>query len=382
MFLISGVATAIVGPFLSLFLSTAVEAGPVKVTAFLVLAPLSGVAASWAIGRVSDSRPIRRTLLIVAALAGCAGAGLTAVVRDYWVLLAVTVTATAIAGAFYPQSFAYARQVLQRDDPNRAAMGISTLRTVFSIAWVGGPPLATVLLGAGSFGYVYGSAAILYALAALAAFLWLPEVPAPAAADGHGGPAPAAPRAMLIIIAGFTVLTTTMVLGVQALSLYVTEDLNGSVRDAGLLLGLCAALEIPLMLGFGALSTRLPIRWIILGGAACAIAYHVMTVSAGAVWVLAVAQIFNAVFIAATSGLGISYVQDMMPSHPGRATTMFTNAFPIGSMLAAPLFGVAQHFGYRWAYGINLGLAVLGLVLLLVARPPQPANRAPAAVPL
>src|SRR5262245_41345318 len=77
-FLTTGIATAVVGPFLGLFLSTAVDAGPVQVTFFLVVASLSGVAASWAVGRVSDRRPMRRTLLITAALAGCAGTALTA----------------------------------------------------------------------------------------------------------------------------------------------------------------------------------------------------------------------------------------------------------------------------------------------------------------
>ena len=56
-----------------------------------------------------------------------------------------------MAVSLFPQSFAYARQVLQRDDPGRAAMGISTLRTVFSLAWVAGPPLAAVLLETGGF---------------------------------------------------------------------------------------------------------------------------------------------------------------------------------------------------------------------------------------
>src|SRR3954452_15451753 len=110
-FLAVGVSTAVVIPFLSLFLSTAVHAGPVKVSVFLVVGPLAGVLASSLIARLSDRRAIRRRILIGAALAGVVGTGLTAFVRDYWVLLALAVTATALAGALFPQSFAYARQV-------------------------------------------------------------------------------------------------------------------------------------------------------------------------------------------------------------------------------------------------------------------------------
>jgi SET family sugar efflux transporter-like MFS transporter len=368
-FLTSGIATAVVGPFLGLFLSTAVQAGPVQVTVFLVVASLSGVAMSSVIGRISDRRPIRRLLLIAAALAGFAASGLTAFIRDYWILLALTATATAVAGSLYPQSFAYARQVLQREDPARAAMGISTLRTVFSIAWVGGPSLAALLLDAGDFRHVYGTAAILYLLAAVVAARFLPEMGEPAPARGDEPATPArAPRILLPVLAGFVMLQTTMVLNVQVMPLFVDTELNGSVRDAGLIIGLCAALEIPLMLGFGVLSTRMPLRRIILGGAIFAVAYQAMAVLASSVWMLAAAQILNALFIAATSGLGISYVQDMMPRYPGRATTLFTNTFPIGQILAAPLFGLSQQFGFRLAFVINLGLSVIGLILLAAAR--------------
>jgi MFS transporter, SET family, sugar efflux transporter len=130
-FLAVGVSTAMVLPFLSLFLSTEVRAGPIKVAVFLVAAPLSGVVIGTLVGRLSDRRPIRRTLLITAALAGAIGMAVTALVRQYWIVLGLTVTATALAGTMFPQTFAYARQVLQREDPARAAMGISAMRMVF-----------------------------------------------------------------------------------------------------------------------------------------------------------------------------------------------------------------------------------------------------------
>jgi SET family sugar efflux transporter-like MFS transporter len=380
-FLTVGIATAVVGPFLGLFLSTAVDAGPVQVTFFLVTASLSGVAVSWLIGRISDRRPMRRTLLVVAALAGCAASGATAFVRDYWVLLALTATAMAIAGSLFPQSFAYARQVLENDDPQRTAMGISTLRTVFSIAWVGGPTLAAFLLEAGDFQYVYGTAAVMYLIAALCVLRWLPEVEAPAVPQHSEEGSARLPWVVYPILIGFTTMQTSMVLSVQAMPLFVSSELNGEVSDVGLILGLCAALEIPLMLGFGWLSTRVPLRRIILVGAACGVLYQFLVYSATSVWMLAVAQIPNAVLIAAASGLGITYFQDMMPRYPGRASTMFANTFPIGQILSAPLFGLAQEFGFRLAYGLNLGLTAFGLILLMVFRPPVSRTRSRTPVP-
>ncbi len=375
-----GVSTAIAFPFLALFLDTAVHAGPARVTAFLVVAPLSSVLVSTLIGRLSDRRPMRRALLVGIATAGCVGSGLTAFVRDYWVLLGLTVTATAVAGALMPQAFAYAREVVQGS--GRAAMTMSRLRTLFSVAWVAGPPLAAVLLEVGGFRLVYGTASLMYALAAVVAYRWLtpPATMAAtmaatrAARGGADRPAPRpgadAPRSVILLtVAAFTLLQCAGNLGVQAMSLFVTRDLGGSVRDAGLILGLCAGLEIPLMLGFGALSTRVPLRRLVLIGPACSVAYFAVAVSATETWQLAAAQLLNAGSIAVVAGLGVTYVQDMLPRHPGRASTLFTNAFPTGAMLAGPILGAAQHFGYRTAYGAGVALCAAALLLLLVSRP-------------
>lgn len=379
LFLAVGISTALYFPFLALFLSTDVAAGPVKITVFLIVSPLAGVFGSSLVGRLSDRRPIRRLLLIAGAAAGLLGTGLTAVVRDYWVLLALAVTAFALAGSLFPQAFAYARQVLERDDPNRAALGISGLRTVFSLAWVGGPPLAAFLLEAGGFVWVYGTAALMYVLAGAVAIFWLDEVAAPAAperdepADDPGS----TPRWTLwLTAAAFTLLQTPLTLSVQAMPLFISTELGGGVGDAGLLLGLCAACEIPLMLGFGALSTRVPLRRLLFLGAACGIAYYGLTAVATSLWVLVVGQLLNALFIAAVSGLGISYMQDMLPRHPGRATTLFTNTFPLGAMLAGPLFGLALRFDYRLAYWFCTALCLAGLLLLIAVRNDRATRRA------
>jgi SET family sugar efflux transporter-like MFS transporter len=387
-FLAVGVSTALVEPFRSLFLSTAVHAGPAQLTVFLIVAPLAGVVASTLLGRLSDRRAIRRGLLIGTSVAGVVGMGLTAFVRDYWLLLALTATATGLAGAVFPQAFAYARQLLAQRSSS-PAMGISTLRTVFSLAWVAGPPLAAVLLTAGGFPLVFGAAAVMYGVAALVATFWLEKVglPAPAASDGDEpvagpGDTPAASRSTLLLTAAaFTMLMCPMTLCVQALPLYISTDLGGDATHAGLVLGLCAALEIPLMLGLGMVASRIRVRMLVLAGACSGVAYYAVAAVTPAVWVLGAAQIGNAVFIAAVAGLGITYMQDMLPLQPGRATTLFTNSFPIGAILAGPLFGLTQHFGYQFAYVIGAALCAAGLLMLLVVRPPAPPDRDPRTAP-
>lgn len=371
-FLTVGLSTAFIGPFLSLFLSTAVHAGPVRIAAFLFLAPLASVTVSTLIGRFSDRRAIRRGLLVLAASAGCASSAATAFVRDYRVLLALAFTATAVAGSLFPQVFAYAREVLQGSP--RAAMTMSTLRMLFSIAWVAGPPLATLLLTTGGFRLLYGSSAVLYAFAAFAAVRWLgPSTPVTAASR--------APRGrlrphVLVAVAALMLMTCAGFMGVQSMSLYVSHDLHGSVRDAGLILGLCAGIEIPLMLAFGALSTRYPLHRLVLTGSVLGLAYYVLAALATHSWELAAEQALNACFIAAVSGLGVSYIQDLLPTRPGQAATLFSNAYPVGAMLAGPLLGLAQHFGFRLAYAMSAALCLCGFALLLAVRRPRTAEPA------
>ena len=365
MFLFVGLSTAVVGPFVSLFLSTAVKADPVHVAAYLVAGPVSMIVSSTVIGRLSDSKPIRRQILAAAAAAGGVSATATAFVRDYWVLLALTVTVTAISGSLFPQAFAYAREALEQRGSTRAAMTISTLRMLFSIAWVAGPPAAAFLVELGGFRVLYLSAAAMYAAAVLVAVFVLGDVvPAPRTPREEAGHAAAG---VLRVVAALTLLQAAGGLGVQAMSLFLSHDLHGSVRDAGLVLGLCAALEIPLMLGFGALSTRWPLRRLVVVGAGLGVLYYTLVTASAHTWQVAAAQLVNASFIAAVQGLGISYVQELLPGEPGRAATLAGNAYPVAAILVGPLFGLAQHFGYRYAYAAAATLCLTGAVLLLTA---------------
>lgn len=379
-FLTVGLSTAMAYPFLTLFLTTAVQASPAQVTLYLAVAPLSAVVVSMMLGRLSDRHPIRRRVLWGASLSGSLAFALTAFIRDYPVLLGLTVTATATASAVLPQSFAYARTVLAGSD--RAAMTMNTLRTLFSAAWVAGPPLATVLLTAGGFRAVYLMASAMFGLAALIVLLGLPEpVPAavtpiviePHAVEAQPVPRPVRPDAKPLLvwltIAAFVLMQSAANIGAQSLSLFVPHDLGGSVRDAGLLLGLCAGLEIPLMLALGVLSTRARLRYLVLAGPLLSTTYFVLAAATTHIWQLAVGQLLNAASIAAIQGLGITYVQDLVPGQPGRMSTLYSNAFPAGAILAGPVVGAAAHFGYRDAYVIAGALALTGFLLLLGSRP-------------
>ena len=164
-------------------------------------------------------------------------------------------------------------------------------------------------------------------------------------------------------------LQSAISLNVQAIPLLVRHELHANVGSAGIVLGVCAALEIPAMLGFGALSTRMPLQLLIRIGPLFGIAYYALASLAGQVWQLGAAQLLDACFIAVIQGLAISYVQELLPHQPGRASTLYSNTFPCGAILASPLLGLGAEFGYRVSFAAAVGLSVGGLVLLLASRP-------------
>ncbi|HEY3924659.1 MAG TPA: sugar efflux transporter [Acidothermaceae bacterium] len=370
-FLAVGLSLALSFPFLSLFLTSAVHAGPIKLSVFLLAQPLSGVVVSTVLGRLSDGRVARRRVLMASATAGCISAALFSVLRSYWPLLALACTVTAMGGALMPQGFAYARAFLV-GEPN-APMVTTTLRTFFSLSWVAGPPLASLLLNAGGFTTLYACSSGLFAFVAIVVARWFVEPPViakPSTDDKKlDVDLPAARRSLWTTLAGLVLLQSASGLNVQALPLLIRHNLHSGVGPAGVILGICAALEIPIMLGFGVLSKRVPLQRLVLTGPLFAMAYYAIASVAQQVWQLGAAQVLNACCIAAVQGLAISYVQELLPLHPGRASTLYSNTFACGAILASPLLGLGAKFGYRYCFISAIGLAVVGLVLLTVGRP-------------
>lgn len=364
-----GVSGALALPFTSLFLTAEIGVSPVELGAFLLVAAVAGLVGSTLLGRLSDRRAVRRNLLVIGAVAGTVGYGLYAVLRSYWALLLVACTLVAVASSLLSQMFAYARQSAERASPTKAPLIISSLRTMLSLAWVGGPPLAALLIQLGGYTALYAATAVLYVIVAVISSR-LPEFGLTAKKKEESAVVPRRPR--IILATGSLVLINGAVsLCVSGLPLYVTNDLHGTPGDAGLVLGLCAALEIPLMLWFGVLAVKVDQHRLVCLGAAIALAYEGVMLTTTSAWQVAVAQLLHAAVISAVAGVGISYFQSLAPDRPGFATTLYTNTLTVGSMLSGPLLGVAKQLGhYHTAYLMALVMSALGLGLLLAARTP------------
>jgi MFS transporter, SET family, sugar efflux transporter len=173
-----------------------------------------------------------------------------------------------------------------------------------------------------------------------------------------------------------------MLSGSVALPLYLTRTLERPDHDVGLLFSVCALVEVPAALSLMLLPARVRKQWMILLGMGLFVAYFLLVAVSSTMPLLIGTQVARGVAIAVVGALGITYVQDLLPSAPGRATALFANTFTTGSLIAGILAGAtAQALGYRAALLLCGVLSAAGGVLLAVVRQPRGADARALALP-
>jgi SET family sugar efflux transporter-like MFS transporter len=388
--LMLGVAMSFTAPYLSLFGIERAGMTPLRLGIFMTLIAASGVLASTAAGRWSDRSGRHRPLLLAALIAAALGYLCLCVVRDYRLLLVVGIVFIGAGGSAISMVFSFSRAALPVPDPGERVFASATLRTILSAAWVFGPSVGALVLAATSFTGLF-----LFAAASFAAcgfIVWRMQEPQshlgdhtvedtasePSASitvpplrepgeDAHETLPDASANDILRSITALTLLGLAANATMIVLPLYIVHGLNGTHLDVSVMLGLGALTEIPMMLALGAKSSTLhKPNWL----AACAAVHAVYFVAmslAGNVSVLIPMQMLNAFVVAVTSCLGMTYVQDLMPHAPGRATALFFNAARVGSILSGVLSGMlVQAFSYRGTFLFCGLLALCALVLFAV----------------
>ena len=378
--LLLGLATSLAGPFMSLFAVQQVGMSPLQLGIFLTLNALSAVVISTRLGRWADRRSDRKPLVLLTLAAGVLAYLALSGVRSVYGVMATGAALLAVSSAAFPQVFAFARSGFAGAPGDLPEKAVTVLRAVFSFAWVVGPGVGAAVLGRWSFGGVFLLAAACYALAALPLLFVRPrDLAGPAAtapsplSDELGAP-PAPPMGW--IVAAFVFYGMAMHMGMVMFSLFVTETLRGTEGQVGFLVGLCALLEIPVMLLF-VLSKRLDVEWLIKASLLLFVLHFGLIYLAQGMPLLVVTQAIRAAVLAVMAGLGMTYFQQLMPGRFSAATTLYSNTSVIGSMLSGIVAGGwAQLFGYRPVFVLcaALSLAAWGMMLWATRRPrPAPA---------
>lgn len=364
-----GLQIAFLSPSLALILTTLYGATMAEVGWVLAIYNASGFVASLVLPAWADRhRDYLRPMLVAAVLTALLVL-LLAVVTTLPLVTIALVVAGGPAGVGTSMMFAHMRHSGAR------ASQVVNMRAVVSVAWVAGPPVATLIIG------WYGPRAILVAIGVVA----LLNITTTMAMMSHRrreslvADGPAAPvvhedtvslgtTGIVLVTAAFVLLQATNVTGMSFLAVYVPQTLGIDVFWAGIALGLAAGLEIPMLMLIGRLTERFSSLGLIVTGCLAGIAYYAGVAVATGPVLLLLLQPLNAWCFAGIGGVGLTLFQQMI-SRPGLSTGLYMNTRRIGAILSGPLIalGGATLLGLRATFLACAVLTVIGMLIILVA---------------
>jgi SET family sugar efflux transporter-like MFS transporter len=364
-----GLAVSFVVPFLSLWGTQAVGMTPFAFGMFMTCTSLSAVALSTLLGRWSDSRASRRSVLLLAGTGGALGYLGYAEVSHPLVLAAIGCVLLGVSSANFPQLFAHAREELAQPEFARfdAAFTLSVLRAAFALAWTVGPGLGAMVVQ--RFGYrgSFLTASALFCLYLGAVWSSVPNrapQPAPSAEPREPLGKVLARPVLLANFIAFMFIFAALSLNLMNLPLLLTNELAGDAGHVGTAFAIGPIAEIPLMLWFGRLAARGYQRALIRGGVLIGVVYFIALSAVGAAPHVYPLQLLNAAAVAVTMSVAIPYFQDLLPGQAGVATSIYSSSYSCGSLLGYFSFGLlVSSIGHR---GIVLFCAGLGAVSLAV----------------
>jgi SET family sugar efflux transporter-like MFS transporter len=153
---------------------------------------------------------------------------------------------------------------------------------------------------------------------------------------------------------------------INAMPLYLSKELMMDVGTLGVLFGIAALCEIPVMMNAGWLAARFGAFKMLAIGLCCACLFYISVLTVTEYWSLVAIQLLNGIFIGLSATLGMVVLQDMMKDRLGFASTLFTNMLQVSMLMASLSIGVVgEFFRYYNAFMICL-IGVLVALSLMV----------------
>lgn len=363
-------AGSLINPVLSLFATTQLHFSPMQVSMLFIVLPLLTVLIVQTLGKFSDRGLERPLIICMSTLGGMLSCGLLELRPVFWLTCSLGVFLLAVNAVAFPQLFASAREFSMRCIRD-SLMFTTFLRSLCSLAWVGGPPIAYFISTGYSFDLLFLFSASMSAVGFICTFFFLPSIRVEAL-DHH-------PRKMvwsehkevILLFLACTGLFTAFSGYMVSMPLYVTQELHLDKSLPGWMFGLAAGLEIPLMLIAARIVRYTGLKNVmILGGFSLVVYLTLLTIMKDEKHFIAI-QFFAALFIAMISSMGMVYFQELLPSIPGQATSLFINTGTAGQVLGGAMFALASFGSYRYIFFTALGIAVLSAFAMFFVKKPD-----------
>ncbi|EMB50176.1 MFS transporter, SET family, sugar efflux transporter [Vibrio mimicus] len=368
--LVTGLCGAFFYPLSSLFIVEALDASPMQLSLYMVMAVVSSVIVSQWLARQSDRHWQRKTILLVSLSCYFITVVSFIFIRSYPLAIMVVVLFASISGASFGQLFALGREYADRHLTDKTTF-LSTMRAGIAIAWVFGPPAAFMLKASFGFSAAFAVSTAIVSLAIVLIARYLPAGEKTAAVQPDGTQVDlrkySTRKRALIVLYCVTLVCTFGAnnLYITSMPLYLSRELMVPEHWLGLLFGTAALCEIPVMLMAGKLAQRWGTnKLLMLGIASGMLFYGVMLTHTGFIAMIA-AQVLNGFFIGVCATLGMVVLQDMMQDRLGTASTLFSSMLSISTLVASLSVGVVGEFyNYFSTLYVSLTGAFSALILL------------------
>lgn len=363
-----GIGVSVTSPYLSLYCTEKLGMSTSAFGLFMAVSSLSGVFVNMYVAKRSDNGWNRKRIIILAAVSAALAYGSYLAFQDYLLLLIAVTLFMGFGAPVIPQLYAYAQEAATASRSDDKTFAMSTLRSLFSLGFLIGPLVGTLILDAFGYDGLFTGTTMIYAVVSFLVFLFLqsrtPEPRASGKANRNGASSPANAKLRLPFIA-FVLLFMVNFVNSLNTPLFIVNVLGGTHANVGVVVSVCAGLEIPIMLLLGALGRRISTHNLILYGCAVSVAYFAILSVATAPWQLVAAQLLQATFVAIVMGNGLSYFAEKLPESPGMATTLYSNGSTIGKLLGNLGGGViAQFTGFRHVNWACMAIVAVAFLIL------------------
>ena len=353
MCLLIAASSSLFNPVLSYYLNTELGLSPLHISAFFIMLPIATIIVVQTVARFSDMGLQRPAIICIASTFGIAS--------SFILLMRVS----------FPQIFASAREYAVKY-VHGSIMFTTFLRSLASLSWVIGPPMAYAIALGVSFNMLFITTAVMFCLVGVTSFFFLPNVMEKSKASTDAHIKWWTNRSVMLLCISIACLFTAFSSYITTMPLLVTQELKLATELPGYMLGLAAFLEIPLMFLAARLAKSIGLKAVMIIGAVSLCIFLVLLYHAKTFEHMLFIQFFSALFIAFVASMGMVFFQELLPSIPGQATSLYINSSTAGQIIGGALISLASGGSYLIIYVVGGAVAIAGsLLLFLVSKPPK-----------
>ena len=367
-------SSSLIIPVLSLYLTDVLKYNSFQVSFVFVILPLLTIICIQFFGKLSDGILQRPVIITISCIFGIISPIFLAIKPDFIYFCTIGFIVLSLYPIAYPQIFASAREFSLKYMAS-SVMYTTFLRALVSLSWSFGPPIAFFIATGYSFNSLFATCAIAYAIATFLTFFYLPHIPMDMT-DTKISQKPNdfvwyKDKQVILLFIATVLMFTAFSAYIISMPLYLTKELQADPKLPGLILGLAAFTEIPLMFISARMVKKIGLKILVIFGAYMLVFYLTALLFATTTFELLAIQILSATFIALVSNLGMILFQELLSSIPGQATSFYINACTAGQILGGAMISLSAFFSYKAIYIVGIILSIIACIVLHKIKQPN-----------